>query len=93
MSPFGEGAMAGGDANERLPGPYDEIGRVIAELARPRRVRMSRRGKLTAVMVAAILLASMVCSCPVSLQNQPRRNATAASHSFFRSRFQSSSLS
>jgi hypothetical protein len=59
MSAFGEGAMAGGEANEHLPGPYDEIGRAIAELPRPRRVRMSRRGKLTAVMVAAILLASM----------------------------------
>jgi hypothetical protein len=59
MSPLGESDIAGGGGNGPIPGPYDEIGRAIAALPRPRRVRMSRRGKLTAAMVAAVLLASV----------------------------------
>lgn len=59
MTPFRDSAMPAEDAGGHAAGPYDEIARAIAELPRPRRVRMSRRGKLTAVMVTAILLASM----------------------------------
>jgi hypothetical protein len=54
-----DNSMHGGAADGQVPGPYDEIGRAIADLPRPRRVRMSWRGKTTVVMVAAILLASV----------------------------------
>jgi len=42
-----------------IAGPYDQIIRVLPELPRPRPVRMSRRGKIIARMVAAALLASL----------------------------------
>jgi len=55
--------QGGADSNEAqggaVPGPYDEISRVLAELPRPRPVRMSRRGKTIAAMVSAALLASL----------------------------------
>jgi hypothetical protein len=59
MSPFGESDSARDSLDGHIPGPYDEIGRAIAALPRPRRVRMSQRGKLTAVMIVAVLLASV----------------------------------
>ena len=45
--------------DERVAGPYDEIARVLVDLPRPRPIRMSRRGKSTLVLVAAVLIASM----------------------------------
>lgn len=59
-----KGPFQGGmDSNEGpggvIPGPYDEISRVLAELPRPRPVRMSRRGKLIAAIVSSALLASL----------------------------------
>jgi hypothetical protein len=42
-----------------LAGPYDEMSRMLAGLPRPRPVRMSRRGKLTAGAVSIALLASL----------------------------------
>lgn len=48
-------AAHGGSAT----GPYDEMSRVLAELPRPRRVRMSRRGKIIAIVVLSALLASV----------------------------------
>lgn len=39
-------------------GPYDEIGRRIAELPRPRPVRMSARGRMMAGIVSVALLTS-----------------------------------
>lgn len=45
--------------NERVAGPYDEIARALAGLPRPRRIRMSRRGKSTVVLVAVVLIVSM----------------------------------
>ena len=50
-------SISGGDW--QVPGPYDEAGRAIADLPRPRRVRMSWRGKTKVAMVAVIVLASM----------------------------------
>jgi hypothetical protein len=44
---------------ENVAGPYDDLSRRLAEVARPRPVRMSRRGKSSAVLVFAILFASM----------------------------------
>jgi len=40
-------------------GPYDDLSRQLAEIPRPRPVRMSRRGKLTAGAVSIALLASL----------------------------------
>ena len=60
MTPqFREGAGSNAAPGGVVPGPYDEISRVLAELPRPRPVRMSRRGKTIAVMVSAALLASL----------------------------------
>jgi hypothetical protein len=42
-----------------VPGPFDEMSRRLAEVPRPRPIRMSRRGKSSAVLVFAILFASM----------------------------------
>jgi hypothetical protein len=41
-----------------VPGPYDEIGRLLAEMPRPRPVRMSLRGKIVGMIVSIALLAS-----------------------------------
>ena len=39
-----------------IPGPYDEISQTRVEMPPPRAVRMSFRGKFTAIMIPAILL-------------------------------------
>lgn len=58
MAPFQDKATPSG-----LPGggsgPYDEMSRVLATLPRPRPVRMSRRGKIIAMVVSIALLASV----------------------------------
>jgi hypothetical protein len=54
MTPFQDRATPGGVA-----GPYDEMSRVLAMLPRPRPVRMSRRGKIIAVVVLSALMASL----------------------------------
>jgi hypothetical protein len=54
MAPFQDRATPGGVA-----GPYDEMSRVLATLPRPRPVRMSRRGKIIAVVVLSALMASL----------------------------------
>jgi hypothetical protein len=41
-----------------ISGPYDDIGKLIAELPRPRPVRMSIRGKMMAAIVSVALLTS-----------------------------------
>ena len=48
------GATGGG-----VTGPYDEMSRVVANLPRPRPVRMSRRGKMNAMIISIALLASL----------------------------------
>jgi len=55
MAPFEEGAPS----NENVSGPYDEVSRVLAEVPRPRPVRMSRRGKMNATVITIALLASL----------------------------------
>jgi hypothetical protein len=54
-SPFQDGPTSSGD----LSGPYDEMSRILAELPRPRPVRMSSRGKMTAMVVSVALLTSL----------------------------------
>jgi len=54
-SPFQDGATSSGDVS----GPYDEMSRALAELPRPRVVRMSRKGKSTSELVTVILIVSM----------------------------------
>ena len=50
-------------------GPYDEMSRALAELPRPRVVRMGRRGKTIATMVSAALLASLgIYAAGISVQ-------------------------
>jgi hypothetical protein len=56
-----------------IPGPYDEIGRRIAELPRPRPVRMSARGKMMAAIVSVALLSSFAAYAAADLVM--RRNA------------------
>ena len=48
------GAHGGG-----VSGPYEEMSRILAELPRPRPVRISRRGKIIAMVVLTALLASV----------------------------------
>jgi hypothetical protein len=47
--------MYGGD----ITGPYDEMSRALAELPRPRAVRMSRRGKSTVALIVVVIAVSM----------------------------------
>ena len=42
-----------------VAGPFDEMGRILGEVPRPRPVRISRRGKMTAGAVSVALLASL----------------------------------
>jgi hypothetical protein len=46
------------------PGPYDETGRILSEIPPPRPVRMSFRGKGTAIMLPTILLLLSAISAP-----------------------------
>jgi hypothetical protein len=55
MAPFEDGAAL----NENVSGPFDEMSRVLADLPRPRPVRMSRRGKMNATVITMALLASL----------------------------------
>jgi hypothetical protein len=54
MAPFQDSGTPGD-----IAGPYDEMSRVLATLPRPRPVRMSRRGKIIAIVVLSALLASL----------------------------------
>jgi len=57
--PFQDEAAPSGAPGEGAAGPYDVMSRMLAELPRPRPVRMSRRGKMTAGIVMVALLASL----------------------------------
>jgi hypothetical protein len=57
------------------PGPYDEIGQMIAELPRPRRVRMSVRGKMMGAIFSVALLTSFGAYAAASIA--VRRSAGA----------------
>ncbi len=59
MSPFQDWPSPGGTSGGYTAGPYDEMIRLLAELPRPRVVRMSRRGKSTSTLVTVILAVSM----------------------------------
>jgi hypothetical protein len=50
-----------------IPGPYDEIGRRIAEIPRPRPVRMSARGRMMATIVSVALLSSFAAYAAADL--------------------------
>jgi hypothetical protein len=52
-------AGSSGAPDEGASGPYDEMSSVLAELPRPRPVRMSRRGKMNAMIISIALLASL----------------------------------
>ncbi len=56
---FRDEASSSGAPGGGVLGPYDEMSRVLAELPRPRPVRVSRRGRTMAGVVSAILLASL----------------------------------
>jgi hypothetical protein len=59
MSPFHDNTGSSDAPNGQAAGPYDETSRALAGLPRPRRVRMSLRGKTTLAVTAVILLASL----------------------------------
>lgn len=46
----------GDNSVKQISGPYDETGLILSEIPPPRRVRMSFRGKTTAIMIPAILV-------------------------------------
>ena len=71
-------AAPGGGAT----GPYDEMSRVLAELPRPRPVRVSRRGKTLAFVVLAALLASLgiYVSGGIMVQRTAGGQSAGASH-------------
>jgi hypothetical protein len=58
-SPYRDGEISSGALDAGVDGPYDRISRLLAELPRPRPVRMSRRGKSTVALVTVVLLVSM----------------------------------
>jgi hypothetical protein len=58
-APFQGGADSNAAQGGDVPGPYDAMSRVLAELPRPRRVRMGHRGKMIAIIVSTALLASL----------------------------------
>jgi hypothetical protein len=60
MAPFQDGAESNRAPGGDVAGPYDELSRVLAVLPRPRVVRMSRRGKIMAMVVSIALAASLV---------------------------------
>jgi hypothetical protein len=57
--PYQDQAGSSGAPDGNVAGPYDEVSRILADLPRPRPVRMSRRGKLIAMVVSIALLASL----------------------------------
>ena len=59
MAPFQDWGTPGDAPGGGIAGPYDEMSRVLATLPRPRPVRMSRRGKIIAMVVSIALLASL----------------------------------
>lgn len=59
MAPFQDWAESSRATGGNVAGPYDEMSRALADLPRPRAVRMSRRGKTMAIVVLAALLASL----------------------------------
>ncbi len=60
MAPFEDSAGSSSQTGENVSGPYDELGRTLAGLPRPRPVRISRRGKTNATVITIALVASMV---------------------------------
>jgi hypothetical protein len=58
-APFQDEASSSEARGGSVAGPYDDMSRILAELPRPRPVRMSRRGKMIAMMVLIALLASL----------------------------------
>ena len=74
MAPFEDGAAS----SENISGPFDEMSRVLAELPRPRQVRMSRRGKMNATVITIALLASLgVFAAGLSTTSAAGRNSGA----------------
>jgi hypothetical protein len=60
MTPgFSDGENSSGMPDGNVAGPYDEMIPALTALPRPRAVRMSRRGKLTAGLVTLVLVSSM----------------------------------
>jgi hypothetical protein len=56
---FQDEAGSSGATGGGVMGPYDEMSRVLADLPRPRPLRMSRRGKMNAMIISIALLASL----------------------------------
>ena len=52
------GGAWGGPADQRVPGPFDEIAAALASMPPPREVRLSRRGKTTVTVLMIALLAA-----------------------------------
>ena len=48
--------------SEKIPGPYDDVALVLAALPRPRPVRMSRQGKLKAIVTTGANGKTIICS-------------------------------
>jgi hypothetical protein len=57
--PSQEGTTSTAAPGGEIAGPYDKMILVLADLPRPRPVRMSRRGKIIAMVVSTALLASL----------------------------------
>jgi len=59
MAGFRGQTSSGGSPGEGAAGPYGEMSRILAELPRPRPVRMSLRGKMIATVASAAVLAAL----------------------------------
>ncbi len=57
-TPFASDAAFSGPSDGAAAGPYDEISRVLADVPRPRPVRMGRRGRVVALIVSIAILTS-----------------------------------
>jgi hypothetical protein len=81
--PFQDGAGSSGAQGGVAAGPYDEMSRILSELPRPRPVRVSRRGKIIAMVVSSALLASLGIYAAAGMASQRAAGGRNASPSQF----------
>jgi hypothetical protein len=77
MAPLEDDATPTGN----VAGPYDEAARVLAALPRPRRLRMSRQGKLKAIVTTVALAIAVGIFVSGAMRTQPASARGAAASS------------
>ena len=82
-TPFQNEGNSSSAPDGKSAGPYDEMSRILADLPRPRPVRITRRGKIIAVMVLAALLASIGIYASANMMVQRSAGGQSAGPSQF----------